>query len=599
MTPEEKRNLLRRSMESEQLESGSLTPQQKRELLKKHLLESPIAPDKDISMTESLLGGAVRGATYGLADEAQGALEAGRGVFRGEFSPDELSENYRAGRQEARERQESSMATNPVATGAGMVAGGVAASVVPGLNLGRAARLGKYGQSAAAGALYGYGESESDNPLVQTEDVAKGAALGAGIQKGFEHLPGRQALQEALKRKAAEKAVKSSGAMTREFRKLDKKGFVQPQGEFLLEKKIVTPFASLEDVAERSGAVRQSAGERIGGIIDKADSLRERALSGIMGRAQAGSPNDRRMAKEYANQVNSTFGYSFENVANRIEGLMQRDSKVAPAVAYHFPQLQKLSDTFRGLGRSGSLREGLANKTEQRKLLKDVDSLAEEYKQEIYDIISDELERGVSELPRLEAGVGQMDSLLSKKAPGAVKPSYPQLNPQGSSGLPAVSGDGVGLVPDAGKGGDFSKEAEDIVSQWRQANREYAGSAVAEKTARDRLGGVRSNRDFGLTTSIAANAGLLAGGAPGAMALGGLNNFLRKYGSTLQATGYWKLAKMLESQPEALGKYATPLREAMGRGANQFLLTNYLIAKGDPHYQGLLNSLIESEAVPQ
>ena len=143
----------------------------------------------------------------------------------------------------------------------------------------------------------------------------------------------------------------------------------------------------------------------------------------------------------------------------------------------------------------------------------------------------------------------------------------------------------------------FSKEAEDIVSQWRQANRDYAGSAVAEKTARDRLGGVRSNRDFGLTTSIAANAGLLAGGAPGAVALGGLNNFLRKYGSTLQATGYSKVASMLESQPEQFGKYTPVLRDALQRGGNQFLLANYLIAKGDPQYEGLLNSLIESEAI--
>ena len=164
-----------------------------------------------------------------------------------------------------------------------MVAGGIGAAAVPGLNLSRAGALGKYGQAAASGALYGYGESESDNPLVQAEDVAKGAALGAGLQKGFEHLPGREALRESLKRRAAEKAVKSSGAMTKEFRKLDKKGFVEPQGEFLLKNKIVTPFASLEDVAERSGAMRVSAGERIGGIINKADDLRERALSWDLG----------------------------------------------------------------------------------------------------------------------------------------------------------------------------------------------------------------------------------------------------------------------------------------------------------------------------
>ena len=91
---------------------------------------------------------------------------------------------------------------------------------------------------------------------------------------------------------------------------------------------------------------------------------------------------------------------------------------------------KRTGGTFRGLRRSGSLREGLQNQTEQRKLLKDVDSLAEEYKQEIYDIISEELERGVSELPRLEAGVGKLDDLLSKKTAAKAEPSALQLNPQ-------------------------------------------------------------------------------------------------------------------------------------------------------------------------
>ena len=75
--------------------------------------------------------------------------------------------------------------------------------------------------------------------------------------------------------------------------------------------------------------------------------------------------------------------------------------------------------------------------------------------------------------------------------------------------------------------------------------------------------------------------------------MGGLNNFFRKYGSSLQAQGYWKMAKLLESNPGALGKYAPIMQEAMRKGLNQFVIANYLIAKKDPEYATFLQQLME------
>lgn len=580
MTPEEKRELLKRSIEEDALESAD--PQERRSALKRLMLSQP-TQDKDFSAVESFALGAARSAPFELADEGYGAYEAGRGVFSGEFKPSDIKENYRAGRQKAREYLRESAEQNPVATFGGAVAGGAASGAI--LPFEKFSKAGKYVPAAVTGGLYGYGASESDNPLVQVEDTAKGAALGPVLQKGFELLPGRAALAEKLKERAAEKAVKSSGAMTKEYRQLQKNKMLRTQGDYLLDKKIVTPLASLEQIAERSGEARRSAGEVIGGIIDKADGLRSRAAQMLY--SEAKTPQHQRQAKVLAKQLDDSFGYSLSNVADRINQIMQRDRAVAPSVAYHFPKLAKLADAFGSIGSSTSLRVGLRNKTEFRRLMKDVDSLDEQYKQEVYDIVSDELERAVSKIPQLESGVKNLADKLSYQ-PQTVVSSAKQIGK--SDALPAVMDRGT-----SPKASVMSEEANDIVNRWRSANRDYAGAAVAQKTAESRLGTVRSNRDYGLTTALATNAGMLAGGAPMAVAMGAFNNFMRKYGSTLQATGYRKIANMLESNPDSFGKYRPQLQQALQKGVNQFVLNNYLIAKSDPEYVSFLEKILEGE----
>lgn len=564
MTPEEKRALLKRSIESEQLsDSSDLSPEQKRQLLKKIMLEGEISPDQQVSMLGSAGRSALRGGTFGLADEAYGALQAGRGIFSGDYTPEKIAENYRAGRQELRELQEDDIGQNPVSSAVGMVGG---ALLSPASKLKAPASFGKYGTAAVQGALAGYGESESDNPLIQAEDVTKGAILGPVIQKAGEKLPGREQLAQYLRRKANEKAVTASGAMTKQRRALQKSGMEQAQGEYLLRNKIITPLASLEDVAERSDVLRKSAGEKIGGIINEADDLINRAIAPIKQRVQHMSPNsyEAKMAKQYEDKVMQEFGFSFQNVADRIGQIMERDAKVGTAEIYHFPHLRKLQEVFMSYG-TGSLQQGLRNKTQQRKLFKTVDSLAEDYKQEVYDIISDELEKSVSRLPELSQGVSRLESSL-----GGV---------QSQKALPGMP---------------IEDQSKAVLDKWRQANRDYAASAVAQKTALDRLGQVQSNRDFGLSTQIATNAGLIAGGAPAAIVAGGVNNFFRKYGSTLSAVGYDKLADILSVQsPAVASKYAPQLQEAMRRGASQFILANYLIAKQDPEYATFLDSLMK------
>jgi len=59
-----------------------------------------------------------------------------------------------------------------------------------------------------------------------------------------------------------------------------------------------------------------------------------------------------------------------------------------------------------------------------------------------------------------------------------------------------------------------------------------------------------------------------------------------------------KIAKVLQSAPQMLGKYAPQLQQAMHRGANAFAATNFLLHQQDPGYQkivGKLNGQNENE----
>lgn len=518
--------------------------------------------------------GAVQGAAYNLADEAYGVAGAARDTFKG--SPlEDYPARYRANRDSARDVFDQAEKDNPASYGTGQVGGGVASMFVPGANL---AFLGK-GAAAGAGAVTSFGASDKASTSDNVLDTIKGGVAGYGAGKLTEGASrmvgsGRERLAEMLQRRANEKAVKSSGAMTAEFRNLHNRGQLQNQGRYLLDKKIVTPLASLEDISERAGVHRKAAGERIGSIIDEADRLREQAIAYVQRDVGVGK-NGAYLRKK----INDEFGYNYNNVADQIEGLVSRDSQIA-AAKFHRERLQQLADEFRSFGRSGggTLRNGLRNKTEQRRLTKNVDNLADEYKQEVYDIISGELNRSVEGMERLRGGV---EKLTAGKGAAQAQPA---------SG-PRQIGDGPQYLTDPIP--SAPPDARKTIDDFRQANRDYAAAAVAQKTADNRLGNVMANRDYGLTTMGAGMVGMMQGGPPAAVAMGAANNFFRKYGSTMQATSLHRVAEALRQNPEAFGRYGSTLTNALGRGVQSFAVTNFLIGKSDPEYQTFLDKLMK------
>lgn len=141
----------------------------------------------------AVLGGA-QGASFGLADEAQGGIgvlgESIKRALQGQGALDPaLADVYQQKRDEARGMYKQAQEEFPVMYGMGEVG----AAFIPGVGslgaLGKAeegsnliARMAKSGATGAGlGGVAGFGYSEADNPEQLGQDVLKGAELGGGI----------------------------------------------------------------------------------------------------------------------------------------------------------------------------------------------------------------------------------------------------------------------------------------------------------------------------------------------------------------------------------------------------------------------------------
>lgn len=126
-------------------------------------------------IVESALRGAAQAATLGNADELTGLAES---AF--------TDKTYEQARDESRANYAAAEAAHPIAYGAGGLAGGVATSFIPGLNVGAGATLAEVaGKMGLAGAIGGVGSSEADLLHGDVAGVAKDAAVGGVVGAGL------------------------------------------------------------------------------------------------------------------------------------------------------------------------------------------------------------------------------------------------------------------------------------------------------------------------------------------------------------------------------------------------------------------------------
>lgn len=195
------------------------------------------------SMLESGVRGLVQGATFGLADEATGALEAML-----------TDKTYAQARDESRANYEAAQKANPGTYLAGDIGGGVATAFIPGLgvlNAGKGAKLAEVaGKGALQGALGGFGRSEGDVGT-QALDTITGAALG-GATGAIASKAGDMLTKagDATQDVADRFTIRSLGGTKNQIQKLG--GNAADVAEAARAEGIVTPFASSKTIAERA-----------------------------------------------------------------------------------------------------------------------------------------------------------------------------------------------------------------------------------------------------------------------------------------------------------------------------------------------------------
>lgn len=136
-----------------------------------------------VSRTEAFLRGAGQGATLGFGDEVKGL---GSALFdniartlKGEDTRGTFASKYRVARDEDREANRKAAEERPGWYTGGNIAGSVATSFVPGLNVAKGAGvLSAAKQAAKIGAISGVGESEADSLPGVARDAATSGIVG-------------------------------------------------------------------------------------------------------------------------------------------------------------------------------------------------------------------------------------------------------------------------------------------------------------------------------------------------------------------------------------------------------------------------------------
>ena len=213
------------------------------------------------SMLESSLRGLAQGATFGLADEATGALES---AF--------TDKTYEQARDESRKAYHEAELANPKTYLAGDIGGGVTTAFIPGLgflNAGKGAALAEVaGKGALQGALGGFGRSEGDagtQALDTLTGAALGGATGAIASKAGDLLSGAADKTQDV---ADRFTVRSLGGTKKQIEKLG--GKASEVADLARSEGISSPFASSKAVAER-------ADDFIAGVNDKMRPIYEKS----------------------------------------------------------------------------------------------------------------------------------------------------------------------------------------------------------------------------------------------------------------------------------------------------------------------------------
>lgn len=525
------------------------------------------------SMPESGIYGFSQAATFGFGDEIAAGINSLIDVGAGR--KDSLESAYEENIAKERMRNQRAMESNPKTYIGGMLAGSIMGSKV---GVGKAltpvagASLGSnLGKATAAGALMGAGTSENKiGSAGFAGDVALGGGVGLLTQGALE---GASKLYNtfkpsALKSFAEQRAVRAAGANKPAAAKMELEGVLHERGRRLLDEKIVTATKGVGEIAKDLENVRSVTGQKLGALVEKVDDTVKTAknmidndqLFNFLPRDNAalqkigaeGSPT-KEMAKKY---IDETFQGSGKSIASRFRSEILSalgDNPNADSIA---SSVSKLADKYDDIGSRSLSKVWEWKKTAGQDIpwTRETSKLRDEVKKKMYFIINDEMEKVLGKIGNLEEAI---------------------------LGGPVVAEQAA------------AKSAQ-ALGEFKKLNADYAFAKPMSTIAKKASGGAAGLRVVGPLDFLAGVAGSATGNSTEEKiknaALSAAGSMLaRRVGSGTLAVGADKLADILISAPQSLGRFADVLAGAAQKGQTTLIATHAALMEKDPDYKKLID----------
>lgn len=525
-------------------------------------------PRPKTAIGDSLIRGGAQGITAGFADEITAGLGAAYDYATG---PLDLDIAYEGRRNAIRAADKLAQEDNPLAYGGAQVTGAIGSSAVPGLSVlnpaTKATALGRVGTAAAGGGLVGAGTSEADLLEGDFGGLAKDVAVGAGTGAVAQGVLDKAApvvsktfgkageladdIGGKTKRVAERQAFKASiGNQAGPFDDAVKQGVVNQRGRDLLDDGVVTFGTNAREISKRAETARKAVGDKMDALFSQID---EAAPEGIVDSRKAAA-----RLRAYADEVGGTGNKA---LTSRIE-----------AAADELEQLGTMT-------MSAAQKE----KNSWRYSPGDVISVPKEVANKVKSIIGSEMDEGVEAYAQRVRPVAAADESFAEVLQTGSGRSVPSPQLGQNPVLREAQSAGDQLAP---------AQANELYGHLKQ---KYGTMASTTKNAEKLANRQEKNRLFSLTDYMAGGAGFIGGGANPVTALAAAqgNKMLRERGPSATAVGLDKIGDMLQSSPEAFGKFAAPLQEAAKRGNHALAVTHFLMSQQDEGYRQTLDSLNE------
>ncbi len=148
-----------------------------------------------------------------------------------------------------------------------------------------------------------------------------------------------------------------------------------------------------------------------------------------------------------------------------------------------------------------------------------------------------------------------------------------------------------GAIDDATEQGAKTVGKDGLTDALSSAKELFGNSKTAETLLTNKLAREQGNKIFGLTDTIAGAGGFAGGGPVTAAATIAGKKALERYGTQAGALALNNISELLQKVPQAFGKYARVLTNAMQRGGTSLGATHYILQSSDPEYRKMLDNL--------